>query len=146
MADSIALSIKQPWATLVAHGLKTIEIRRWETSQRGRVYIHAARAADDRDYGWKLVPKFLLAKTSMAGGIIGVAELTDCVTYESVETFEADRIFHLNEPSWYSPPCMFGFKFANAQFVPFRKMRGYVRFFSIAERPTPMINGGLFPE
>lgn len=36
-----ALSIKQPWASLIAHGIKDIENRTWKTKFRGRIYIHA---------------------------------------------------------------------------------------------------------
>ena len=44
MADvCYALSLKQPWATLLAHGLKSIEIRRWATRLRGRILIHASK-------------------------------------------------------------------------------------------------------
>src|SRR5690606_22562088 len=37
-----ALSIKQPWASLIAHGIKDIENRTWSTKFRGRIYIHAS--------------------------------------------------------------------------------------------------------
>ena len=40
-----ALTIKQPYATLVARGIKNIENRTWYTSYRGPVYIHAGAAA-----------------------------------------------------------------------------------------------------
>lgn len=36
-----ALSIKQPWAGLIAAGYKNIENRSWATSFRGRFLIHA---------------------------------------------------------------------------------------------------------
>ncbi len=36
-----AISIKQPWTYLIASGIKDVENRSWETSYRGRVYIHA---------------------------------------------------------------------------------------------------------
>jgi hypothetical protein len=38
-----ALSLTQPWATLVALGIKTIETRSWLTSYRGVLAIHAAK-------------------------------------------------------------------------------------------------------
>ena len=38
-----ALTLWQPWATLVALGHKTVETRSWETSYRGPLAIHAAR-------------------------------------------------------------------------------------------------------
>ncbi|WP_153846332.1 ASCH domain-containing protein [Sphingobacterium paramultivorum] len=37
-----ALSIKQPWASLIAHGIKDIENRTWATKHRGTIYIHAS--------------------------------------------------------------------------------------------------------
>lgn len=37
-----ALSIKQPWASLIAHGIKDIENRTWATKYRGPIYIHAS--------------------------------------------------------------------------------------------------------
>ncbi len=35
------LSVRQPWATLIAEGKKTIEFRSWETKYRGAVLILA---------------------------------------------------------------------------------------------------------
>lgn len=37
-----ALTIKNPWAMLIALGVKDIENRTWKTNYRGRIYIHAA--------------------------------------------------------------------------------------------------------
>lgn len=46
-----ALSIKQPWASLIAHGIKDVENRSWRTNFRGRIYIHASsRKAGDLPY------------------------------------------------------------------------------------------------
>jgi hypothetical protein len=39
-----ALTLTQPWATLVAIGAKRIETRSWKTSYRGELAIHAAKA------------------------------------------------------------------------------------------------------
>lgn len=41
-----ALTLTQPWATLVMAGVKRIETRSWQTSHRGRIAIHAAKAMD----------------------------------------------------------------------------------------------------
>ena len=38
-----ALSIMQPWATLIAQGAKRIETRGWATSYRGPLAIHASK-------------------------------------------------------------------------------------------------------
>ena len=37
-----ALTIKQPWASLIASGIKDIENRTWKTHYRGKIYIHAS--------------------------------------------------------------------------------------------------------
>lgn len=39
-----ALTLTQPWATLVAIGAKSIETRSWSTKHRGPLAIHAAKA------------------------------------------------------------------------------------------------------
>lgn len=36
-----AISVQQPWASLIVHGIKDIENRTWQTKFRGKVYIHA---------------------------------------------------------------------------------------------------------
>src|SRR5262245_2611117 len=37
-----ALSVQQPWAELLISGRKSIEIRRWATDYRGRLWLHAS--------------------------------------------------------------------------------------------------------
>lgn len=39
-----ALTIRQPWATLIARGAKTIETRSWSTKYRGPLAIHAGQS------------------------------------------------------------------------------------------------------
>lgn len=34
-----AITIRQPWASLIVHGIKDIENRSWQTNFRGRVLI-----------------------------------------------------------------------------------------------------------
>jgi hypothetical protein len=41
-----AISIKEPWASMIAHGEKTIEVRSWKTSIRGRIVICASKSPD----------------------------------------------------------------------------------------------------
>lgn len=43
-----ALTIRQPWASLIAHGVKTIETRSWSTEYRGPLAIHAGKAKPER--------------------------------------------------------------------------------------------------
>lgn len=40
------LTLKQPWATLVAEGIKKYEFRSWKIKYRGKVLIHAGIGID----------------------------------------------------------------------------------------------------
>jgi hypothetical protein len=126
-----ALSLKQPWAALLAHGLKTIEVRKWPTARRGRILIHAARIPDERAQAWAHVPPELLASARLLGGILGQGELTGCLTYRTAEAFAQDQKKHLNDPSWFEKPVLYGFAFANLSAVPFRSYPGWMRFFPV---------------
>ena len=41
-----AITIKQPYATLIAEGLKEYEFRTWKTKYRGEILIHAGKGID----------------------------------------------------------------------------------------------------
>jgi len=59
-----ALSVKQPWAQLIADGRKTIETRSWQTDYRGPLLICAAKNP--------------LIEPFPSGVAVAVAELTEC--------------------------------------------------------------------
>jgi hypothetical protein len=131
-----ALSLKQPWAALLVHGRKVIEVRRWPTSYRGRILIHAARVPDERPEGWALVSPELRETARLGGGIIGAGTLVDCKSYTSAESFGADCSGHRNDPSWFEPPVLYGFVFEDLAELPFRRYPGWVRIFEVhAELP-----------
>jgi hypothetical protein len=46
MTDIRALTIRQPWAALIAQGTKRVENRTWGTAWRGTLLIHAGKSAD----------------------------------------------------------------------------------------------------
>lgn len=131
-----ALSIKQPWAALLAHGLKTIEIRRWPTSRRGRIWIHASRTPDERPEAWKDLPVEVQATARLRGGIIGSARLVDCRTYRDVDTFTRDRPLHWNDPGWFEPTGLHGFVFEEGHPCTFLRCAGWFGFFVCPEVPT----------
>lgn len=47
-----ALTLSQPWATLVALGAKRVDTRSWRTGYRGPLAIHAAKALPDSVGEW----------------------------------------------------------------------------------------------
>ena len=87
------LSIKQPWASLIAHGIKDIENRTWKTSFRGRIYIHASGTPSFHNLTLNLthdqLNEIVLADTGLAldtrdesypkSAIIGEVDIVDCV-------------------------------------------------------------------
>jgi hypothetical protein len=128
-----AISLKQPWAALLVHGRKSIEVRNWATPRRGRFYIHAARIPDMRDEAWKHVTTEIRDSTELIGGIIGIATLVECKTYDSLPDFVGDQSRHLNEAEWFQPPKMYGFVFADMEVRPYRRLAGWMRFFPVAQ-------------
>lgn len=43
-----ALTIKEPWATLIIEGYKEYEFRSWKTNYRGKILIHAGKSIDKK--------------------------------------------------------------------------------------------------
>jgi hypothetical protein len=135
-----ALSLKQPWAALLVHKHKTIEVRSWRVRPRylgKRILIHAARVPDGRPEAWDHVKdKPEVRQTAqLVGGIIGAGDLKGCVAYRSVEQFAADQARHRNELAWFEGPVLYGFLFENLQVLPFRRYPGWMRFFQVEEDP-----------
>lgn len=84
-----ALSIKQPWASLIAHGIKDIENRTWKTHFRGKIYIHASGVPSGRitqlltelqlDVCFEETDFRFLDTTLIKSAIIGEVDIVDCV-------------------------------------------------------------------
>lgn len=78
-----ALTLWQPWASLIALGVKTIETRGWSTNYRGPLAIHAAKrppkAADVGPHGW--IGEFQLGRWTAD---VHHAEPCDCDEDENV--------------------------------------------------------------
>lgn len=84
------LSIKQPWASLIAHGVKNIENRTWKTNFRGRIYIHASTKGVS-DFQFSLDQTIALNDIYTEdfeftkSAIIGEVDIIDCViNHESI--------------------------------------------------------------
>ena len=69
-----AITIKQPWATLIAEGYKEYEFRTWKTKYRGEVLIHAGKSMDKKAME---IFKHLNLKYPV-GQIIAKASITNC--------------------------------------------------------------------
>lgn len=132
----LALSIRQPWAWLIvrpdvtdADGrvalhvlseIKDVENRDWRTNVRGTVGIHASKTFDPDGYEWvrRRFPDIPMPEPDGFdfGGIVGRADLVDCVTYSNSLWFFGE----------------YGFVLRNAEPLPFVPCRGMPGFFKPA--------------
>ncbi len=102
----VALSIRQPWAHYILHEGKDVENRQWSTRFRGPVLIHVGKGVDSDD-------SKDVTQDMPRGGIVGIAEIIDCVTEM--------------ESKWFSG--RYGFVLRNARPLEFMPCRGALRFF-----------------
>ncbi len=104
------ITIKQPWATLIAEGYKEYEFRTWKTNYRGPILIHAGKGIDKKD-----MEKFKHLNLNYPSGcIIAKANLTDCIYVTDdmgKKLFEQDPLVYNNLTSndWNG----YGFKLQN---------------------------------
>jgi hypothetical protein len=88
-----AISIIQPWASLIAYGAKRIETRSWYTSYRGSIAIHASKNIPRWVWDWAqsdlVVPAafegFGLPDMDdlPVGCVVATATLTHCVRFDA---------------------------------------------------------------
>lgn len=108
------LSLKQPYAYLLASGKKTIEIRKWNTKYRGEFLIHASKTMNDEACYVLNIERHLLVK----GEIIGKGFLYDVKTYDTCEDFKRDWDKHFSiEKSNSSPSSLSSSKFKRYGFL-----------------------------
>lgn len=94
-----ALSLTQPWATLVAIGAKRIETRTWPTTYRGPVVIHAAKGFPRWARGTALEEPFASAlrdRPLPLGAAVAVAFVDQCFRFNvehEVNMPEPERSF-----------------------------------------------------
>lgn len=69
------LTIKQPWASLIANGYKKYEFRSWQTKYRGPLLIHAGKGVDKK----ALLEYESLKLDYPASKVIALVELVDCI-------------------------------------------------------------------
>lgn len=86
-----ALTVRQPWASLIAFHGKTVENRTWPTRWRGTLLVHAANTADPHhpfnpdQVTWNQV----------RGAVIAVTTLEDCHADDGMCTpWSEDGAFH----------------------------------------------------
>ncbi len=102
-----AITIWQPWAGMVAAGIKQNETRSWPTKYRGPIAIHAAKKSiqvsciEVSDKAMEVICRrlnlpeiFNGPDTFPMGCIVATANLTDCIkiTPEYISTLSSDEL------------------------------------------------------
>jgi hypothetical protein len=97
-----ALSIIQPWASLVAVGAKKIETRSWATNYRGPLAIHASkRHFDTRAYFDRELHLFAEAlglpdiysfDKLPCGAVVATCKLVDCLIIKEDGLYQVRRV------------------------------------------------------
>ena len=120
-----ALSMKQPVPELILQGKKTIELRKWKTSFRGKFLLHASLSELK---GFDIDPKDL-----PHGFLVGTADLVEVIKFKSKEQFESLKNKHLaKSETWFIPKRTYGFILENPERlekpIPYK---GQLNFFDV---------------
>lgn len=103
-----ALTVKQPWASLIMTGIKDIENRSWITDYRGPIFIHAGQKwdSDPLPEGVEVPYPKLWTETALPKGVIlGTVELVDIVTNSKSDwAIEGEHHWVLRNPDHLSAP------------------------------------------
>ena len=108
------ITVKQPFATLIAEGLKEYEFRTWKTKFRGEILIHAGKGIDK-----KAMERYKhLNLEYPSGKIIAKATITDCVYVDDKlkeELQQKDKLVYYGilrkDSEWHG----YGFKLENIE-------------------------------
>lgn len=111
------ITVKQPFATLIAEGLKEYEFRTWRTKYRGDILIHAGKGIDK-----KAMERYKhLNLEYPLGKIIAKATITDCVYVDDVlkeKLQQKDPLVYYGILQKDSNWDGYGFKLENIKKVP----------------------------
>jgi activating signal cointegrator 1 len=75
-----ALTISQPYATLITHRVKLVENRTWSTKHRGRLAIHAGKGTQYMSAAEAVV------KGYPTGAVIGYCDLIGCIHIDDLDS------------------------------------------------------------
>ena len=107
------ITIKQPFATLIAEGLKEYEFRTWKTKYRGEILIHAGKGIDK-----KAMQRYEHLKLEYPSScIIAKVTITDCVHIDNnMKKFLKEKnplIYYgiIDDENWNG----YGFKLENVE-------------------------------
>lgn len=122
---AFALSIRQPWASLIVAGLKDVENRTWPCPAKyigQTVLVHAGKGVDHMALT-RIHPRFRtraaeLCRNMPLGGTIGQVRIIDCVR---------------DSDSAWAEPGRWHWLLAEAKALPFVPCKGFLGFWKVAD-------------
>ena len=120
------LSLKQPYAELLISGKKTIEVRKWNTTFRGKFLVHASKNISEEACKRLKIDQ---AKF-VTGAIIGKANLYNVISYGSKNSFLKDKNKHFASSNYENPKYGFLVNQAKRFDIPI-PIRGKLGFFHV---------------
>ncbi|MBU3896597.1 MAG: ASCH domain-containing protein [Nanoarchaeota archaeon] len=123
-----ALTIKQPYAHLIMNGIKTIELRSWNTKFRGEFLIHSSQKLDMNELKLK---KLVDLET---GKILGKVTLIDIKKYNNLKELMKDKnkCQVRSNKKWKFP--MYGFVLTNPKKIKPIKYKGNLGFWNCTQK------------
>lgn len=104
-----ALTLTQPWATLIALGIKRIENRPWKPPANmigERFAIHASREVDEQVFTALVAEEYLQHNTPGRDTPIPTSEIVATAVLRNWITTEAEATL-INQDRWWSGPYAF---------------------------------------
>ncbi len=90
------LTLKEPFASLIGEGIKTIETRSWKTNYRGEIFIHASKSKiDSNDESVRVLLNAMTGQLHYET-IFLKCNLVDCILIDKDFAYEAEQSNKLN--------------------------------------------------
>ena len=91
-----AITLIQPWASLISIGEKTIETRSWSTKYRGPLAIHAGKKIDKTAFTIPIYKEIfdmygININNIPTSSIIAICDITDCIPTELLSEKISDK-------------------------------------------------------
>lgn len=130
-----ALAVKQPWASLIADGTKSMEVRSWRTNYRGPLVIVASSRAEARS---RTPERWLEERdTAPCGVALCVVDVVDCIE---------GKALHAARTGGIDPTGHFCWVFANPRPVRPVKARGQLGLWNWTRRLFARDGGAVVAE
>lgn len=130
-----AITVQQPWASLIASGRKTIELRTWPTRHRGPLLIHSASrvSPDLREY----VDERLMPLSTMLA-VVELADVRPSGPDDGPPACITERFWH----EWWTPGAgLWSWELRNVRRLAWYPARGRQRLW----KPDPELVAALTP-